>query len=357
MASLDSLAPDQRAVLQMVLQRGRTYDQIAKLLGIDRAAVRQRALDAFDALGPDSSISDIERGLLTDYLLSQLPPKVETRVHDTLAGSPPQRAWARVIASEIAPLAATELPEIPAAVTRRPEPEPEPEVDDPQDEDAPAARAPWEETAAEAAGTEAAAPRAAETAPVAAKPSSRRGGAILLAALAVIIVIAVVVVVIVSNSGGSSGNSTTKSTAASAATTPASTSTGTSTTATGTGTSTTAATPLKQLNLVSPTGAKKTVGIVDVVRQGKTIGMVLLAQGLTANTTHNAYDVWLWSTKTNSGHWLGFYSQRVAKTGKMEAAVALPSNATSYDQVLVTLQTVQKPTKPGTIVLQGSFSE
>jgi len=47
MASLDDLPADQRAVLQLVLQRGRTYDEIARLLSIDRAAVRARALAAF----------------------------------------------------------------------------------------------------------------------------------------------------------------------------------------------------------------------------------------------------------------------------------------------------------------------
>src|SRR5205807_611635 len=46
--SLDSLPADQRAVLQLVLQRGRSYDDIAALLSIDRAAVRQRALGALD---------------------------------------------------------------------------------------------------------------------------------------------------------------------------------------------------------------------------------------------------------------------------------------------------------------------
>src|SRR5581483_3559712 len=51
MASLDSLPPDQRAVLQMVLQRGRSYDDIAEMLSIDRASVRRRALEAFDELG------------------------------------------------------------------------------------------------------------------------------------------------------------------------------------------------------------------------------------------------------------------------------------------------------------------
>ena len=52
MASLDSLPADQRAVLQLVLQRGRSYDEIAQMLSIDRAGVRERALPALDALGP-----------------------------------------------------------------------------------------------------------------------------------------------------------------------------------------------------------------------------------------------------------------------------------------------------------------
>ena len=56
MASLDSLPADHRAVLQLVLQRGRSYDDIAQLLSIDRAAVRERALSALDALGPQTGV-------------------------------------------------------------------------------------------------------------------------------------------------------------------------------------------------------------------------------------------------------------------------------------------------------------
>ena len=80
MASLDSLPPDQRAVLQLVLQRGRSYDDIAQLLSIDRAGVRQRALAAFDALGPQTRVDPARRALLTDYILGQLPPRVAEEV-------------------------------------------------------------------------------------------------------------------------------------------------------------------------------------------------------------------------------------------------------------------------------------
>src|SRR5947209_3677328 len=77
MASLESLPPDQRAVLQLVLQRGRSYDEIAQMLKIDRAAVRQRALAALDAIGPDTRVDPERRALITDYLLGSLPPRVQ----------------------------------------------------------------------------------------------------------------------------------------------------------------------------------------------------------------------------------------------------------------------------------------
>jgi len=104
MASLDTLPADQRAVLSLVLERGKSYDEIAQMLSIDRTSVRERALAAFDALGPRTQISDLRRALITDYLLGQLPPAVAQETRDRLAANPSERAWARVLASELAPL-------------------------------------------------------------------------------------------------------------------------------------------------------------------------------------------------------------------------------------------------------------
>src|SRR5947208_2851042 len=114
MASLETLPPDQRAVLQMVLARGRGYDDIAKMLSINRAAVRGRALEALDALGPETGVPDARRQLITDYLLGQLPARLADETREQLARSPTERAWARVVASELAPLASGPLPEIPS---------------------------------------------------------------------------------------------------------------------------------------------------------------------------------------------------------------------------------------------------
>src|SRR5947209_12611266 len=113
MTALEELPPDQRAVLELVLKRGRSYDEIARLLRIDRAGVRQRALAAFDALGPRTSVGPERRALITDYLLGALPPRVSEDVRARLAREWAARAWARVIASELATVASEPLPEIP----------------------------------------------------------------------------------------------------------------------------------------------------------------------------------------------------------------------------------------------------
>jgi Sigma-70, region 4 len=47
---LDRLPPDQRAVLSLLLERGRTYSEVADMLAIPESAVRERAHAALDAL-------------------------------------------------------------------------------------------------------------------------------------------------------------------------------------------------------------------------------------------------------------------------------------------------------------------
>ncbi len=55
MSELDRLPPDQRAVLSLVLERGKSYGEVAELLGIPESVVRDRAHDALDALAGGSA--------------------------------------------------------------------------------------------------------------------------------------------------------------------------------------------------------------------------------------------------------------------------------------------------------------
>ena len=336
MASLETLPPDQRAVLQMVLARGRGYDDIAKMLSIDRAGVRGRALEALDALGPETGVPDARRQLITDYLLGQLPARLADETREQLGRSPTERAWARVVASELAPLASRPLPEIPSGPAEAEEAAPA----------APEEARPAEREPVGARGAEpVAAPEAAQAAPTAeptgAPPRrvSRLGGAILLGVGAAV-VIAVVVIFVVT------GGSSKKSTAAATPTTP------TSTTSTAGGTT---ATPVAQINLLSPSGSKSTAGIAEVLKQGSSTAIAIVGQGLPANSKHNAYAVWLYNTGSDALR-LGFVNPGVGKNGRLETTGPLPTNAARFKQLLVTIETAANPKAPGQIVLQGNLT-
>jgi hypothetical protein len=313
----------------MVLVRGKSYDEIARLLSIDRAAVRQRALRALDALGPATRVSDGRRALITDYLLGQLPPEVSDEVCESLAKSATDRAWARVVASELAPLSAGRLPEIPVAAV---ESEVEPSREVPSGREVERRRgikprsAPVEPEPAEGAPS--------ARGPLARPPVSRLGGAVLLGAVAAAAIAAILIFVVFGTGGG--GTHRPK---------PATVGSLTSTSS--------SAQPLAQINLSSP-GKGKAVGIAEVLKAGGATGVVIVAQGLSANDKHNAYAVWLYNSSSDF-YRLGYVQQAVTSNGRLQTAGRLPSNASHFKQILVTLQT-GPANKPGKIVLQGTLS-
>jgi Sigma-70, region 4 len=318
-SGVHGLPPDQRAVLEMVLGRGHSYDEIAGLLKIDRAGVRRRALSALDALGPVTRVSAERRALITDYLLGQLPTRVADEVRDHLGRSASERAWARVVASELAPLASAALPTIPAGQM-----EPESSAD----------------ARAAAAETRDAGSRDGEQLGAAqpARPVSRLGGAILLGAVGAAIIAAILIFVVFGVGGTTSHNKP-------AAKKPAATTAATANTA--------STKPLAQINLISPSHTKA-VGIAEVIKAGNATGVVIVAQGLKANTGKDAYAIWLYNSPS-SAYRLGYVRPGVTSSGRLQTAGRLPANASSYKQIVVALQ--HGPSnKPGTTVLRGTLS-
>src|SRR5271165_5140916 len=172
MSALEDLPADQRAVLTLVLTRGRSYDEIASMLSIDRSAVRDRALAALEALGPATELTRVQRAQLTDYLLGQAPNGAAAEIHALLARDGSEREWAGRVAERLTPIAQQPLQAIPAAADDRPE----------------LAAVPADAARASAAGGRG--------------PSSRRGGAILLVCVGVALV-AGITVAAVSALGGS----------------------------------------------------------------------------------------------------------------------------------------------------------
>src|SRR5436190_2512970 len=318
MTEIDDLPADQRAVLQLLLKQGQTYEDISGLLNIDPTAVRERAHTALEALGPDTGrrLAPERRAEVSDYLLGQQSPADRAATREHLAGSASARAWARVVADALRPLAAGPLPEIP--------------------DEGPHAGAEDEETAS-TAGREPIAEEEPSPDTRREPRSSRLGGALLLGGIGVLI--AVVVVLLLTSGGGGSKNS------------KASTVSSTPTTGTGT---TAQATPVAQVNLRPPSGGKQ-LGLAQVFQQGNRKLLIVAGQGLPTG----AYALWLYSSPTKS-RLLGFVPSRVGKDGKFVTQGVLPSDAGNFQNLIVTAEKVSGsrpalPKTPGTIVLQGKL--
>jgi hypothetical protein len=110
---LDALAPDQRAVVQLVLQRGRSYAEIAELLKIFEDAVRARAHAGLSALAPELELPADKVAQVADYLLNQQNGRPRQATRRLLRQSNGARAWATAVRAELEDVAGS-LPEIPA---------------------------------------------------------------------------------------------------------------------------------------------------------------------------------------------------------------------------------------------------
>jgi hypothetical protein len=112
-----ALTPDQQATLQLILQRGQRYAQLATLLGIEEAEVRARARAALAELGgadPDRNVG------LTDYLLGQADPIGRADASRHLRDDSQDAALAGTIAERLREMfPGAELPRLPGQARPR----------------------------------------------------------------------------------------------------------------------------------------------------------------------------------------------------------------------------------------------
>ncbi len=303
MPGFDDLAPDQKAVLQLLLKQGKSYDDIAGLLRLERSSVRERGLDALDAIGADvpgtvGELSAERQDELADHLLLQQTASQRAATRDFLQGSAPGRAWARGVAAELRPIGGDALPDIPE------EPAEVAEAFDALDE----------RTAARER----------------AKQSSRLGGILVLLAVGAVVALAILVIV---RGGGDDKPATT-------ADVPAAT-----TGATGAGAEG-AALPQQQVNFRPPNGSKSKALGFGIITKG---GLALQAEGLPAS---DLYKVWLYNSRADVlPLGFAFYDR---KTKRLAGAVEqLPAAASRYAAIIVTREKAKDSARLGTIVLQG----
>jgi hypothetical protein len=297
MTEPDRLPPDQRAVLSLVLDRGKSYAEVAAMLAIPEAVVRDRAHAALDALAEGSAADGSQR--------------TQAGAGDTAATSGTTSGERSRLTSG-APAAASG-----AANGERTRPTPD------------------------AIGTARALPGGARQARPA--PSSRLGGAVLLVAL----IVAIVVGVVLLTGGGKGGGN--GSAASANATSGAGSNTGTATT----GSSGNRARIDKKLTLSPVEGESHAGGEAYVLSDGSRRAFYVAAHGL--EPSHGFfYAVWLYNSPSSSAP-LG-RAPAVGSNGRLEGGGPLPTNAADYARLIVTRETSTHARHPGTIVLSGPFS-
>ena len=130
---IDTLAPDQRAAVQLVLRQGLSYAELSEMLGMPEETIRARARGGLEALAPDLP-APARAGEIADWLLGQQSEKHAARTRELLLSDPAAKKWAETVAKPLRKAPGGDgVPELPSkarengkAQPRRDEPAPAP---------------------------------------------------------------------------------------------------------------------------------------------------------------------------------------------------------------------------------------
>ncbi len=136
-----ALSDDQRALLQLLLERDQSYEDLASLLGTELPEVRRRARGALTELAGSDPDQDVA---LSDYLLGEADPIARADVVRHLQGDAETLDLARELSAKLQLVAPdAELPELPegkAKAKRRAAPTKPSKAEEADDDEAPSER-------------------------------------------------------------------------------------------------------------------------------------------------------------------------------------------------------------------------
>jgi hypothetical protein len=357
MSPLSALAPDQRAVLELLLRQGRDYAELSELLGLPEAGVRSRAHAALAALAPDRPAPVGEDGAVADWILGQQDDAEAERARGSIARMPAWHAWASAVTDRLSEVEGAELPELPQPETDEPEPA-KPRRRPVRDGTAAAGaqHARRRADAAAAAGKGRGGGTAQRPRPVRERPapaaapepssgdsplrSSRRGGLVLLAAVAV----AVAAVLFFVFRGGDDEPQTASSKATA---TPAA-----------------SAEPQVVNEIALKGNGNKAQGLMRVFKRDQG-GLVfaLAADKMPRNKAQEVYAVWF-TKKGAAPRNLGFSQSQVGKNGVFTTGGPQQGQEAQFAKWLVDYDTIvvarasakdANGSKPGPVVLSGTL--
>jgi Anti-sigma-K factor rskA/Sigma-70, region 4 len=314
MATFDQLSAEQRAIIELVLQRGQSYDELSKMLGMPASRVRELAREALADLAPNtaSRVDEEWRGQLVDYVLGQQsgPEAIATRGH--LKRSEPARTWALSLLDSLEGLYANGAkPMIPDA-----------------DEGGGTAVRPKRRETESATAAKAEQPARAEKrqalSPAARSAVLRRR---VLAGVAGLALLGVLLFVVIKPFDDDNGGN--KKAAASNAN----------------------QTVVLNQALLRGVGSEKGAGIAILGRTQGRLAIQVTASSLKPTGKNEAYAVWLYNTKSDSRL---VAAQVTDKKGRFVAVGALPNDYTKYKNIDISRQDIQGSTQhSGDSVLRG----
>jgi hypothetical protein len=324
MTPLALLAPDLRAVLELVLRQDRSYGELSELLGIPEREVRDRAEAALRALAGDPEDSRVDTGRITDWLLGQQTERAAAATRSSVAASAGSRAWASRAAERLREVGGERTPDVPGDAPA----------------DAPRPRPLREEPAP--------GPRPAATTAGPAPSASRLGGAVFIGVVALVLV-AVLVWPVGLLRGGDDDTGTDSTPSAQATATPTATASGAAGQQTGNDI------------LLKAVNGSKAEGLMRLFKaQNGGVQFAIGAQNVPNNKKNESYAVWF-TRKGVKPKLLGFPQTQVTNgvltvggPGKGDEG-KFPQWFATYDKVLITRETQAKPPKPGPAVLEGAL--
>jgi Sigma-70, region 4 len=106
MATYDQLSAQQRAIVDLILKRGQSYDQLAETLGMSVSRVRELAQETLSDLAPVSAdkVDAGWRSQIADYLLNQQAPTEAAATRGHLRRSESARAWSHSVLDSLSHL-------------------------------------------------------------------------------------------------------------------------------------------------------------------------------------------------------------------------------------------------------------
>jgi hypothetical protein len=349
MATFDQLPADQRAIIELVLKRGRSYEQLSDLLGMPEARVRELAREALVSLAPVTAtkVDDEWRNQIADYTLGQQSGAESVATQGHLRRSETARAWLGSLLDSLEQLygdaALPDLPESdgsterPRARDRRPA----------RGDDDRSARERRRSTAA-VADAEPAEDDADDDAGAGRDDRVQRNERRLIFGGTVLVVLVVILLLLLTgvlgggddDGGGGDSQNAGDTTAAPDAD--------------GAANSQTQILGEMALKPVADDAAEDTVGIAQIASDGKQTQVGIRAK-LPQVASRHAYEVWLFNSRRDA---VSLGAARTDAQGNFEGAAPLPEGYEKYKFIDISDEPVNKDTDhSGKSVLRGAFAD